>query len=81
MGTEVPANLDEALREWGALTRIAKVMQVSPSWLCDVRKGRKVPNLRRAVQLHKLTGVPMESLLPVEVDSGKALPAPDEAVA
>lgn len=45
------------------MTRLARRLGISPSYLCDIRKGRTVPPLKLAVQIHKATGVPVESFV------------------
>lgn len=59
-----PATLDEALQERGSAMRLAEALNVSPSWISELRSGLKVPSLSRAVAISRLTGVPVESLLP-----------------
>lgn len=58
-----PQNLDEALRERGSLARLASRLNVQVTYLCDIRKGRRVPPLRLALAIQHETGVPIESLL------------------
>jgi transcriptional regulator with XRE-family HTH domain len=58
--------LDEALQPRGSLSRLAADLGVSVSYLCEVRKGRRTPSLALALEISRVTGVPVASLVKVE---------------
>lgn len=47
----------------GRLVDLAKRLGVTPQWLCDVRKGRRMPSLEMALAIQRETGVPVESFV------------------
>ncbi len=56
-------SLDEVLQPRGSSVRLARRLRISVTYLCDIRKGRKEPSLSLAVDIHRETGVPIESLV------------------
>lgn len=55
--------LDDALRKRGSLTHVARALGISVTYLCEIRKGRRQPNLELALRLQAVTGVPISSLV------------------
>jgi transcriptional regulator with XRE-family HTH domain len=63
MGKPKVRTLDDALRKRGSLTRLAIELGISVTYLCEIRKGRRQPNLALALRLQEVTGVPISSLV------------------
>jgi transcriptional regulator with XRE-family HTH domain len=61
--TPKPTTLDAALAQRGALTQLAKRLDITVGYLCDIRYGRKVPSLGLAAEIADATGVPIASLV------------------
>lgn len=58
-----PRTLDGALAKRGTLTALAKKLDITISYLCDIRMGRKTPSLELALEIAAETGVPVASLV------------------
>lgn len=54
--------LDDLLMRHGSASALARKLGISNSYICEIRKGRRVPNLALALAIAKATGVPVESL-------------------
>jgi transcriptional regulator with XRE-family HTH domain len=55
--------LDEQLHRHGSLSRLARQLGISQSYLSEIRHGKKTPTLELALRISKVTGVPVESLV------------------
>jgi transcriptional regulator with XRE-family HTH domain len=62
-GKSKPKTLNQALAQRGAMTQLAKRLNITVGYLCDIRYGRKAPSLSLAAEISEATGVPMESLV------------------
>jgi transcriptional regulator with XRE-family HTH domain len=58
-----PATLNQALARRGAMTELAKRLQITIGYLCDIRYGRKTPSLELALDISRETGVPVDALV------------------
>jgi hypothetical protein len=54
-----PRTLDEAVKKRGELRRLARKLGISITYLCELREGRRQPNLALAKETH----VPLASLV------------------
>lgn len=55
--------LDEYLHRHGSLSRLARKLGISQSYLSEIRHGKKTPTLELAITIAELTGVPLKSLI------------------
>jgi transcriptional regulator with XRE-family HTH domain len=62
MAGKKPTTLNQALARRGAMTDLAKRLDITIGYLCDIRYGRKTPSLELALAISRETGVPVESL-------------------
>lgn len=59
--TDTPLDLYLARRR-GSMTELAKKLDITIPYLCEIRKGRAEPSLGLALRISRETGVPVESL-------------------
>lgn len=57
-----PKTLDEALAPRGSMSALARRLGISVSFLCEIRKRRRVPKVDLALRIVQETGIPVESL-------------------
>ena len=63
--------LDEALWRHGTSAKLAADLGISRGFLCDIRKGRSVPNKVLAIRISLATGVPLKTLLAKRATSAR----------